>query len=266
MTLPEEWKNNLIMLFEDKPLSERLRQCEPFYPHANLSPEDRLKNIINRHFFRISCWLKVMALDELTRIPGDHTLILAAHAISPDEIMAETSLYTLHRTNRVRFDELQAVIQQQKDSFHSRIVAKVEGSPGNHDLMIHKVWVLRQTELMADLHEDELLPVACSLFTYKTEEGPLPDFALRGQHESFVMVIAAGSMSVAWPDGREQILETFDTLGLSREQLDQVRIWVLETSEFYCIDGQKINAVLPESFIEEDQQQAVGEVSSEENL
>ncbi|MBU1821318.1 MAG: HEAT repeat domain-containing protein, partial [Bacteroidetes bacterium] len=97
MMLPDEWKNKVVPLFEDRPLTEQLRLVGEYFPSTQLPAEDRLKDIVNKDFSLVSRWLKVNALNELTQLDHDYSLLFAAHALSPDEIIAEKALHALDR-------------------------------------------------------------------------------------------------------------------------------------------------------------------------
>ncbi len=133
MTLPEAWKDKLIPLFEDRPLADKLRQSAGHFAQSQLSPEERLKDIVNHHFSRISAQLRATALDTLVQTGADHTLTLAAHAISPEETIAETALRALHRQNPARYQALYQIMQDQKDTFHLNICESLEATEVQSD-------------------------------------------------------------------------------------------------------------------------------------
>ncbi len=132
MTLPEEWKDKLIPLFEDQPLSEKLKRSAEHFAQISLPTEERLKDIANNHFSRITARLRATALATLAQRETDHTLTLAAHAISPEEIIARTALKALYRQNPIRYRELHQTMQSQNDTFHLKICQSIETAEGSN--------------------------------------------------------------------------------------------------------------------------------------
>ncbi len=126
MTLPEAWKDKLIPLFQDQPLSEKLKRSAEHFAQSRLSPEERLKDIVNHHFSRISVQLRATALHTLAQTEADHTIALAAQAVSPEETIAETALRALHQKNPTRYQALHQIMQTQNDTFHLKICQKIE--------------------------------------------------------------------------------------------------------------------------------------------
>lgn len=126
MTLPESWKDKLIPLFEDQPLAEKLKRSAESFPQNQFSADERLKDIANNHFARISADLRATALETLARSRADHTLTFAAHAVSPEEIIAETALRALYEKNPGRYQDLRQVMEAQNDTVHLKICQRIE--------------------------------------------------------------------------------------------------------------------------------------------
>ncbi|GHB57755.1 hypothetical protein GCM10007390_08970 [Persicitalea jodogahamensis] len=126
MTLPESWKDKLIPLFEEQPLAEKLKRSAESYPQNQFSPDERLKDIANNHFSRISANLRATALEALAQSGADHTITLAAHAVSPEAVIAETALRALYQQNPGRYRDIRLVMKAQDDTFHLMICQKIE--------------------------------------------------------------------------------------------------------------------------------------------
>lgn len=244
MSLPQEWKNKLIPLFEDRPIQDRLKACAEHYPTNHLVPEDRLRDIVNKHYSRISQWLKVSALRELDQSSEKNLVIFAALAISPYEIIAEMALYKLHKLDLLRFDELQWSMEEMEDSFHISICKKIQAAPKIHDFLVHKVWVLGQTDLFSIYHEDELIEIASSLAVFQLPAGESIQGADLSRHEKSFCVVSYGTIEVQVPaTGAVQPQDAFDTFELSRERSSRLVIRATVDSELYCFDDQKVEGL-----------------------
>ena len=235
MTLPTEWKGKLIPLFEDRPLAEKLKRCAADYPQPMLSPEDRLSDVVNKHFSRVSSWLKATALHELAQLPQDNSLIMAAHAVSPDEVIAEIALLALYQSNPSRFDSLQRVMEAQNDIFHLKICHRIATTSG-HDLLWHRVVVLRRTGRFARRPEEELLTVAPFLTKYILAGGQAASSDMLVRPHKALWLVAVGALSVHSDSGTTEQLGPFEWCELTAAESKQVTVWADETSEVYCMD------------------------------
>jgi ATP:ADP antiporter, AAA family len=236
MTLPDEWKSKLIPLFEDEPLPEKLKHCAADYPQQYLSPGERLSDMVNRHFSRVSSWLKATALHELARLPQDSSLILAAHAVAPDEVIAEIALLALYRSNPSRFESLQQVIEAQNDTFHLKICHRIRASPSDSDLLWHRVGVLRRTHRFAQRPEEELLTVAPFLTKYNLTAGQTASTDWLVRPGKALWLVASGVLTVQSEGGTIEQLGPFEWCEITAAESKHTTIWADEPSEIYCMD------------------------------
>ncbi|GAB4029241.1 HEAT repeat domain-containing protein [Spirosoma gilvum] len=124
--LPSEIKSRVTPLFADIPLESKLLQSAANYPQQRLSVEDRLHDIINKDFSKITPTLKAIAIRELLNWhQTDPTAILVANAASSNELIAETSFFVLKKLNPDRFDELQQTLSLHPDSIQHRVLLSV---------------------------------------------------------------------------------------------------------------------------------------------
>jgi ATP:ADP antiporter, AAA family len=240
MTLPEEWKNKVVILFEDRPLTEKLRLCADFYPNPPLSPESRLNDIVNKDFTLISRWLKVNALSELAQLAPNDALLFAAHAVSPDEIIAEKALGELLRLNPTRFHELVASMESHNDTFHLEIARRIERGQEEHDTLSHKVWVLSQIDRFLGYREDELIPLSCALERHSLTSGQRVDREALTRYEHAFWIVAVGEVLVQEADNPALRLGSFDIFERTSRPTDTFYIEVQSDTEIYCINGQKV--------------------------
>ncbi len=243
ITLPEEWKEKLLPLFEDRTLAEKLKKSIEYYPNSKFTPENRLKDIINKHFSRVSCWLKVTALNELVQIPGDHTLILAANAVSPDEILAEASLFALYRLNPARFHELHQTISAENDRLHLTICERVASSVLDKDLMVHKIKILQRAKVFSGYHEDELMYVACSLPRYQIKKGEYLSPDNLGLFNKSIWLMVSGQVAIQRETGTLEHLKPYDTFTSNAEGAKHTQVYAEVDSELYCINDQKLDGI-----------------------
>ncbi|MPR35325.1 hypothetical protein [Salmonirosea aquatica] len=241
MTLPNEWKGKLIPLFEDVPLVEKLKRCAADYPQRVLSPQERLGDIVNRHFSRVSSWLKATALHQLAQLPQDNALILAAHAVSPDEVISEIALSALYKSNPARFESLRQVMEARNDTFHLKICRRIANSPLDYDLLWYRVDVLRRTERFGLRDGDELLTVAPFLNKYTLEAGEALGEEVLVRPGKVFWLVASGTLTVQSNQGPTQVLGPYDWCELTPAESKQITMRASEPSEVYAMDEPQLN-------------------------
>ena len=236
MTLPSEWKGKLIPLFEDQPVSEKLKRSAADYPQSTLSPSARLSDIVNMHFSRVSSWLKATALHELAQHPEDSSLILAAHAVSPEEVIAEIALLALYKTNLSRFESLRAVMEARNDSFHLKICHRIMASGAAYESLLDRVGILRRMRRFARCSEDDLLTVAPFLTKYSLSAGQTVNRDWLVRPGKALWLVATGALSVQRADGTIEQLEPFDGCEFTVSESGTAELWANTLTEVYCVD------------------------------
>jgi AAA family ATP:ADP antiporter len=136
MAIPAEHKIRVLPLFEDIPLTDRLVKLQGSYPQQKLSGEERLHDMINKDFSRLSIHTKALAIRELENFPSEDTsFTLAANAVSPVKIIAEAALDILHKTDPRKFEELYQTMQWSEDDFHCSVCRTIEAAKIENELL-----------------------------------------------------------------------------------------------------------------------------------
>jgi AAA family ATP:ADP antiporter len=136
MAIPAEHKSRVLPLFEDIPLTDRLVKLQSSYPQQKLSGEERLHDMINKDFSRLSIHTKALAIRELDNFPSEDTsFTLAANAVSPLKTIAEAALDILHKTDPKKFEELYQTMQWSEDDFHCSVCRTIEAAKIENELL-----------------------------------------------------------------------------------------------------------------------------------
>lgn len=236
MTLPDEWKGKLIPLFEDQPLAEKLKRCAADYPQPGLGPRERLSDIVNGRYSQVSSWLRATALHELAQFPEDNSLILTAHAVSPDEIIAEIALLALYKSNPTRFESLQRAMETRNDDFHIKICHRVTASTISRDSLWCRVRALRGAGEFARRTEEELLTVAPFLNKYALVEGQAVSADWLVRPGKALWLVTTGVLTIRHDTGPTEQIGPLEGYELSPQASKQVTMWTDEPSEVYCMD------------------------------
>lgn len=138
--LPAEVKDNILPLFADVPLAEKVRKSVVNYPQQSLSVEARLHDFINKDYNKTTSATKAVALWELlTWHQSDPTAILVANAVLPNELLAETALYVLHRLNPTRFADLHAALRAQPASLINQVADRIAVGLPEEELLVQRL-------------------------------------------------------------------------------------------------------------------------------
>jgi AAA family ATP:ADP antiporter len=136
IAIPEEHKWRVLPLFDETSWSEKLLKFRSEFPQQTLSPVERLYDILNKDFARLSVATKRAAILELEQFPSEQTsFILAACAVAPTTAVAETALEVLWKTDREKFDEVHRNMLLKHDSTGIAIAAQVMARD-NHALIL----------------------------------------------------------------------------------------------------------------------------------
>jgi AAA family ATP:ADP antiporter len=102
----------------------------------SLSGEERLHDMINKDFSRLSIHTKALAIRELDNFPSEDTsFTLAANAVSPLKTIAEAALDILHKTDPKKFEELYQTMQWSEDDFHCSVCRTIEAAKIENELL-----------------------------------------------------------------------------------------------------------------------------------
>lgn len=129
IAIPAEHKPQVIPLFEDISISEKILRYKNLYPQQRMSVQERLYDIINKDFSRLNVATKIAAIKQLEDYPSEETtFILSATAVSSSEILSETAMEILLVTDFKAFTALARTMIWKKDDFHCKIGNRLESS------------------------------------------------------------------------------------------------------------------------------------------
>ncbi len=127
IAIPAEHKSHVIPLFEEGSLTEKVLKYRNEFPQQKLSDEDRLYDIINKDFSRVSVITKLAAIRELEAFPTEETsFILTANAVSPLPELSEAAMDMLYKTDKPAFERLYETMKWIEDSFHFTIARRIK--------------------------------------------------------------------------------------------------------------------------------------------
>lgn len=176
LLLPENVKNKVLPYLDSDSLDEMRRRYAEIYPLASLSVEERLIDIINKDYTRISRWTKAVAIRELQHFDAHIvTPVLVANAVSRSKVISQTAFYILRIVNPARFHSLLDVMTRNNDAFHLEIMKPLEWLSREEDLLISKLRRLRETRALGGLLSGELQKILLTSAYFQEEGGEVID-------------------------------------------------------------------------------------------
>lgn len=236
LLLPENVKNAVLPYLDSDSTDEMRRRYAEIYPLASLSVEERLKDIINKDYTRISRWTKAVAIKELRHFDAESTTpVLVANAVSRSKVISQTAFYVLRIVNPARFRSLLDVITHSKDAFHLEIMKPLDWLSTEEDLLISKLRRLRETHALGGLLSGELQKILLTSAYFQEEAGDIIDLRKHLGDGDVSILVTYGKLSFS----KIGTLEGGTITRVSEMSKRGVAMIpnVLEDTEFYIIEN-----------------------------
>lgn len=245
--LPENIKNKILPYLDSESFDEMQARYDELFPQAKLSVEERIKDIVNKDYTRISRWTKAVAIKELKAYPAESvTDILVSNAVSGSTVISETAFYVLRIVNPARFRSLLEIMTRSDDQFHLRIMKPLEWLATEEDLLICKLRRLRATPPLSKLLNGELQKVLLNSTYFKEDGDEVIDLRKHVKHEDVSVLVTYGKLlfsKAGFVQGGEII-----SVAEIREAGSVMIPNVLEETEFYIVENfllQDLNVTRP---------------------
>lgn len=195
LLLPEDVKNKLLPFLESTTPDEMLGRYRLIFPQNRLTTEDRLKDIINKDYTRISRWAKSIALLELKHFNVDSvTAVLVSNVVSTSRVMSEAACYILRIVNPKRFFTLLRVVSEQNDVFHKTIMESLDLLSGEQELLISKLHRLHRLDPLSELGHEDLQRIFLGSTYFNIENGGITDLRKFTGEKDVTLIVTQGSL------------------------------------------------------------------------
>ncbi|MCF2490994.1 HEAT repeat domain-containing protein [Dyadobacter sp. CY347] len=236
LLLPENIKNKVLPYLDSDSLDEMRRRYAEIYPLDSLPVAERLIDIINRDYTRISRWTKAVAIRELRHFDsGIVTPVLVSNAVSRSKVISQTAFYILRIVNPGRFRSLLDVMIRNNDTFHVEIMKPLEWLSTEEDLLISKLRRLRETHALSGLLSGELQKILLTSAYFQEEAGDVIDLRKHLSDGDVSILVTYGKLFFS----KIGALEAGSIRNVAElSKLGVVMIPnVLEDTEFYIIEN-----------------------------
>ncbi|OJV14538.1 MAG: hypothetical protein BGO21_17615 [Dyadobacter sp. 50-39] len=247
LLLPEAVKSKILPYLDSASFHEMRMRYDELFPQARLSVEERLKDIVNKDYTRISRWTKAVAIKELKGYPAESvTDILVSNAVSRSTVISETAFYVLRIVNPARFRSLLEVMTRTDDQFHLRIMQPLEWLATENDLLICKLRRLRESPPLHHLLNGELQKILLNSAYFKEEANEVIDLRKHVNHNNMSVLVTYGKLLFS----KAGIVQSGEILSVTeiRDAGSVMIPNVLEDSEFYIVENyllQDLNVTRP---------------------
>ncbi|MCF0056196.1 HEAT repeat domain-containing protein [Dyadobacter sp. CY356] len=195
LMLPEDVKNKLLPFLESTTLHEMLNRYQEIFPQNQLTVEERLKDIVNKDYTRISRWTKSIAMLELKHYSSESvTPLLVSNALSSSKVVSETAFYILRIVNPKRFSALFKIIHQKKDDFHKAIMEPLDWLSSEEDLLISKLRRLRGMEQLGVLSNENLQRILLHSTYFNVEMDDVTDLRKFTNDREVSLIVTYGKL------------------------------------------------------------------------
>jgi|GEM_PF-2977330 len=236
LLLPENIRNKILPFLDCDSLIEMRARYSEFFPQARLSVEERLKDIINKDYTRISRWTKAVAIKELIHYPSENvTPILVANAVSYSKVISETAFYVLRIVNPSRFQSLLKVMVKNGHQFHLKIMQPLEWLATEEDLLICKLRRLRSTVPFSGLSNGNLQRILLNSTYFKADADDIIDLRKHIGTSEMSLIVTYGSLFFS-KIGSITAGEIWDINEMKGEGAVMIPN-VVEDSEFYLTEN-----------------------------
>lgn len=196
--LPANQKAIILPLAEGLPLDQLLSQLTPHFPQQSHSTETRLQEIVTGPERWLTPWIKAAALDAIVRLPAlALSNIVVPLLSSPDPVIWETALLTLHRLNPTQVEDY---LGKMADDPNPQIadLARQLASPQKVDIpnlsVVEKVIALKTFSFFVDIPYETLAEIAPTLKEETVRAGE-PIFS-KGDVGHSVYIITQGEVRI----------------------------------------------------------------------
>jgi len=109
LTVPEDIKEMFQPLYEDLPLHERLQRLNSRFPQEELTPEERLLDMVQQDFSNLNYWTRACAIEVsgkiMQQLSPSAKMVLSGCMAHPERIIREVAGRVLNRNGeKVLFD------------------------------------------------------------------------------------------------------------------------------------------------------------------
>jgi hypothetical protein len=168
MMISDEIKELFFPIFEDLSIHDRLNRFNLRFPQEKLSLFERIEDIINKEFSKITRWTKACAIDMLSHIHPDDSAkteeLLAANLVNPDPVLGELAAWILYNNYRTYYFDTLIRFEKQDSIRLSGIVRKIKSREKNMDrLIFEKIVLLKDTEFFAPVNEMHIIDMVMGI-------------------------------------------------------------------------------------------------------
>jgi hypothetical protein len=167
MMLDDEIKELFFPIFDDLPVQEKLNRFRYRFPQLKLTSRQRLTDIINKDYTKISCWTKACAIEMAGKDcdpnnKNEIQILLAANIVNPDPIIAELAAWLLALIDKPYYFDTVVRFNREDSSKLSGVSSRINARERNqYHLIYEKILLLKNTHLFEMMPESklaELLP------------------------------------------------------------------------------------------------------------
>lgn len=209
--LSRELKEKILILFEEISLAECIDNFRDSFPQKKLKPEDRLKEIINKDYTKISMWTKACALQEIaSQNNPQYNELFESNITNPNLLLSELAVFALYKQDVNRYKYFISYLSFDERKRIGTILSRLLGDKFNPITYFEMIGMIRNTEVFSAIGQENLIKLATRLTLIELEK----DEVLNCRSHMCLYVLVSGGVTEAF--GKNIFRDYYNDTGYNR--------------------------------------------------
>lgn len=217
--ISENIKTIVIPLLEDLPYEEYLKKMEDAFPQEKMEVSDRLIEIINKDFAKITAWTKACAMIILSDYPANNRTagVLLSFITNPDLLLQQTAIFSLQKSFPAVLSERVALFKETKKMQFNH---EIEGIKAGKFIVFEIINLFKKNRYFNKINENIVKEIAVFVKEVSLNDGDQLLFDIKG--ESYSYLIVSGEIAFLNKGKKIRTLKHPELIGELSEIIDTI--------------------------------------------
>lgn len=209
--LSRDLKEKILILFEEISLSECIENFRDTFPQKRLKTEERLREIINKDYTKISIWTKACTFDEISRHNNPGLIdLFESNVTNPNLLLSELAVYSLYKMDVNRYKEFISFLSFDERKRIGTILTRLLGDKFNPVTYFEMIDLIRNTDIFYDTSHENLVKLATKLTLIELEK----DEILNCRSHLCLYILVSGGITESF--GKHDFREHYNDVGRNK--------------------------------------------------
>jgi len=229
-----ELKPKLFPLFDDIPISDKLKHLQTYYPRQTYNPIQVLNYILNRNYNQNNRWTKACAIHSLAQLEDFRVSKgLLAQLFNPDMLLQEAAAWVIYHKDKEAYNKVAERLPEDVKRKLDESIEKnqlLDGLDDGFYLRIEVGMLLKTIPVFKPIRGTLLSELIDTMKVHNLEKGQLIEFN-NGDDNKPILIVADGTAKIKSDTDSLFELDTHDVFGEIFVLNDNLNITQLEASE-----------------------------------